>query len=108
MLLLAGCHSRYIAATVTNRTGSPLSTVEVDYPSASFGVDTLADGATYSYRFKIIGSGPTAVLWTDSSHRDHKVPGPSLHEGDEGTLAITIGPGAPPAWDLHLVHRGRS
>jgi hypothetical protein len=106
VLLLAGCHSRYIAATVTNRTGAPLSPVELDYPSASFGVNSLASGATYSYRFKIIGNGPTAILWTDSAHRDHKVTGPALHEGDEGTLAVTIAPDAPPAWDLRLIHRG--
>lgn len=108
-MLLAGCHSRYIVASVTNRTGATLSPVEVDYPSASFGVNSLADGSTYTYRFKIIGSGPTAVLWTDSGHRDHKVPGPALHEGDEGTFAVTLGRGtAPPTWDLHLTHRGGS
>ncbi len=102
-----GCHSRYIAATVTNRTAGPLSSVEVDYPSASFGANTLAPGATYAYRFKIIGSGPTAVLWTDAAHHDHKVAGPQLHEDDEGSLsAVTIGPGDSPTWDLHLTHHG--
>jgi hypothetical protein len=106
ILLLTGCHSRYIAATVINRTGAPLSPVEVDYPSASFGINSLASGASYSYRFKIIGNGPTAVLWTDSDHHDHKNPGPALHEGDEGTLAITVGPGPTPAFDLRLTRGG--
>lgn len=106
MLALAGCHSRYIAATVTNDTGGTLSPVEVDYPSASFGADTLAAGASYSYRFKIIGSGPTAALWTDAAHHDHKAAGPQLHEGDEGSLTVTIGPDEKPAWNLHLIHRG--
>ena len=105
---LAGCHSRYIAATVTNRTNGPISPVEIDYPSASFGAASLAPGATYSYRFKVLGNGPTAVLWTDASHIDHKVPGPDLHEGDEGSLTITIGPDATPAWALHLVNRNPS
>ena len=108
ILLLTGCHSRYITATVINRTGEPLSPVEVDYPSASFGINSLAAGASYSYRFKIIGNGPTAVLWTDSAHRDHRNPGPSLHEGDEGTLAITVGPGPTPAFDLRLTRLGGS
>lgn len=103
---LAGCHSRYIAASITNNTADPLSPVEVDYPSASFGTNTLAPGATYSYRFKIIGSGPTAVLWTDAAHHDHKVSGPQLHEDDEGSLAITIGPDNTPTWNLHLIHQG--
>ena len=105
-LALAGCHSRYITATVTNSTGGTLSPVEVDYPSASFGTDTLAAGTGYNYRFKIIGSGPTAVLWTDAAHHDHKAAGPLLHEGDEGSLAVTIGPAQEPAWDLRLIHRG--
>jgi hypothetical protein len=105
-LALSGCHSRYIAATVTNRTAGPLSPFEVDYPSASFGAESLAPGATYSYRFKIIGSGPTAVLWTDAAHHDHKAAGPDLHEDDEGSLTITIGPGNTPVWDLRLIHRG--
>jgi len=103
---LAGCHSRYIAATVTNNTVGPLSAVEVDYPSASFGTNLLAPGASYSYRFKIIGSGPTAVQWAGADHHDHKAPGPELHEGDEGALAITIKESAAPVWDLHLVHQG--
>jgi hypothetical protein len=105
-LALAGCHSRYIAATVTNNTGGPLSPVEVDYPSASFGTNILAPGATYSYRFKIIGSGPTAVLWTGADHHDHKAAGPELREDDEGSFAITIGPGDTPTWDLRLTHQG--
>lgn len=108
ILLLTGCHSRYIAATVINRTGEPLSPVEVDYPSASFGINSLAAGASYSYRFKIIGNGPTAIIWTDSAYRDHKNSGPALHEGDEGTLAITLGPGPTPNWNLRLTHRGGS
>ncbi len=105
VLALTGCHSRYIAATVTNNTGGPLSPVEVDYPSASFGTNTLAPGATYSYRFKIIGSGPTAVLWTDATHHDHKAAGPELREDDEGSLAVAIGPDAQPHWQLQLVNR---
>jgi len=104
--LLAGCHSRYITATITNHTADTLSPVEVDYPSASFGTDTLAPGASYNYRFKIIGSGPTAVLWTDGSHHDHKAAGPQLHEDDEGSLTVTIGPEEKPVWDLRLIHRG--
>lgn len=104
-LTFTGCHSRYITATVTNRTDGPLSPVEVDYPLASFGTDSLAPGATYSYRFKVLGGGSTAVLWTDAAHHDFKASGPQLHEGDEGTLAITIGPTATPAWDLRLINR---
>jgi len=106
ILALTGCHSRYISASITNNTGGPLSPVELDYPSASFGTNTLAAGATYSYRFKIIGSGPTSAIWTDAAHHEHKAQGPELREGDEGSLAVTIGPPDKSAWDLRLIHHG--
>lgn len=103
-LAISGCHSPYISSSVTNRTGRPLDLIELDYPSASFGTQSLAPGATYQYRFKVLGSGPTTLLWTDSSHHNHKATGPSLQENDEGTLSIDVGPGPTPSWNLRLVH----
>ena len=38
----SACHSYHIDATIENRTGAPIQLLEVDYPSASFGVDSLA------------------------------------------------------------------
>ena len=90
VLAAAGCHSAYIEATVKNSTGEAVSLVEVDYPSASFGRESLPADAQYQYRFKILGSGPTKVLWTDSAHHEHSVSGPQLHEGQEGKLTITL------------------
>ena len=84
-LVMAGCHSAYIDATVKNVGAEPVSLIEVDYPSASFGRETLAAGAEYHYRFKVLGSGATKVLWTDAAHTEHTTPGPVLHEGDEGS-----------------------
>jgi hypothetical protein len=103
LLTAAGCRSAYIEATVKNATGANVSLVEVDYPSASFGTETLAAGAEYHYRFKILGNGPTKVLWTDAAHKELTTPGPLLHEGDEGRLTITLQ--SPAAnWDLTLTH----
>jgi hypothetical protein len=96
---LTGCHSAYIEATVSNRTAEPLSLVEVDYPSASFGTQTLAPGEDFHYRFKVLGSGGTTVLWTDAAHHDHKSSGPSLRENDEGALSVTF-TSSGPAWSL--------
>ena len=84
-LTLAGCHSATIAATISNHTSAPLSLIELDYPSASFGTQTLAPGQDFHYRFKIIGSGATTILWTDAAHQDHKNSGPTLRDGDDGT-----------------------
>jgi len=101
LLASIGCHSAYIEATVINTTSTPVSLVEVDYPSASFGRETLAAGADYHYRFKVLGQGATKVLWTDAAHQEHTVPGPVLHEDDEGTLTITLTP-ASATWNLTL------
>jgi hypothetical protein len=89
---LTGCHSHYVSIDVHNLTPKPITLLEVDYPSASFGVDTLAAGATYHYRFKILGDGPTKILWTDAAQQSHTVAGPALTEGQEGTLTADITP----------------
>jgi hypothetical protein len=98
---LTGCHSHYVSIDVHNQTGSPITLLEVDYPSASFGADTLAAGATYHYRFKILGDGPTKILWTDATQHEHTVPGPSLTEGQEGALTADITP-TTATWTTHL------
>ncbi len=108
-LNLAGCHSAIIAATISNRTSAPISLIELDYPSASFGTQTLAPGQDFHYRFQVIGSGATTILWTDVDHRDHNSSGPSLRDGDEGKLLITFDPGsASPAWSVELLNRPAS
>ncbi|MDQ2925335.1 MAG: hypothetical protein M3R43_07260 [Acidobacteriota bacterium] len=104
LLAVAGCHSAYIEAVVKNAGGAPVSLVEVDYPSASFGRETLAAGAEYHYRFKVLGAGATKALWTDASHHEHSTPGPTLKEGDEGRLTVTVGL-ASAQWDLALKNR---
>jgi hypothetical protein len=81
-----------VNATVKNDTGGMVTLVEVDYPSASFGRESLAEGATYPYRFKVLGSGATKVSWTDAARKEHASAGPDLHEGQHGQLAITLTP----------------
>jgi hypothetical protein len=90
LMAFTGCHSPYVATTVSNRTSRPIELLEVDYPSASFGTQNLAPGADFHYRFKVLGSGSMKLLYTDSSHQDHKSNGPFLKEGAEGPLTIVI------------------
>jgi hypothetical protein len=100
-----GCHSAYVEADVTNSTGGPITLLEVDYPSASFGKEALADGTTFHYRFKILGNGGTKVIWTDADRKEHTVTGPDLQEGEEGHLAVTLtGTGASWGKQLHKAH----
>jgi hypothetical protein len=90
LIATAGCHSPYVATTVSIRTSQPIELLEVDYPSASFGAQNLAPGTDFHYRFKVLGSGSMKLLYTDSTHHDHKSDGPFLKEGAEGPLAIII------------------
>jgi hypothetical protein len=90
LIATTGCHSPYVLTTVSNHTTRPIELLEVDYPSASFGTQALAPGADFHYRFKVLGSGPMKLLYTDSAHLDHKSDGPFLKEGAEGPLAIII------------------
>ena len=104
LVLATGCHSAFIEATVSNRTNGPISLVEVDYPSASFGTQTLAAGQDFHYRFKLLGSGPLTLLYTDAAHVEHKLAGPSLNEGDEGSLSVIVS-GSGVEWMPKTSHR---
>ncbi len=88
--MLAGCHSHYIQATITNGSGAALNVVQVDYPHASFGTQKLLPGASFHYRFKLLGSGPIKISYIDAKNGDHTQTGPSLNEGQEGTLEIVF------------------
>jgi hypothetical protein len=103
-LFPTGCHSPFVEATISNHTADPIALIEVDYPSASFGTQTLAPGQDFHYSFKILGDGPTTLLWTDAAHHDHKASGPALREGQEGQLSIIFNPNADPTWSLQLAN----
>jgi hypothetical protein len=76
--------------TIRNQ-GPDVHQLEVDYPSASFGRDALASGASYQYVPKIIGSGPVKVTFTDAAGKSHTATGPVLQEGMRKELVIVIG-----------------
>ncbi len=101
VLGLAGCRSAFVDADVVNASGAAVSLVEVDYPSASFGVESLAEGARYHYRFKIQGEGGTKMMWTDAARKEHTVAGPKLSEGEQGPLTVTI-TGSSAVWKAEL------
>ncbi|HUD15060.1 MAG TPA: hypothetical protein VMQ56_15515 [Terracidiphilus sp.] len=87
-----GCHSYHVETTVENRTGAPIQLLEVDYPSASFGADTLAAGAVFHYRIQLQGSGPLKVQYTAGEGRQAQMNGPTLTERQEGKLQIVLLP----------------
>ena len=86
------CHSYHIDATIENRTGSAISLMEVDYPSASFGADSLASNAVFHYSFQARNSGQVSVQYTIDGHQV-QVKGPTLYEGQQGRMEIVLLPG---------------
>jgi len=90
LLALTGCRSPYVEATISNHSGGKITELQVDYPSASFGDNYLANGEDFHYRFKLQGSGPVKISYTDAQRQNHAITGPALYEGQHGTLDIVI------------------
>jgi hypothetical protein len=93
---MAGCHSSHVEATVENRTGAAIQLLEVDYPSASFGANSLAAGSVLHERIQLRGSGPVKVQYMtgegSQTPRQLQMDGPTLAEGQEGRLEIVLLP----------------
>jgi hypothetical protein len=99
LLLLAGCRTRLIDTSIVNQ-GPALQLLEFDYPSASFGVDQLAAGAVYHYRFTVQGTGPLTLHFEDSAGRSYDTTGPTVDKGQEGSLTVTINRARQVSWVL--------
>lgn len=92
MAAMAGCHSYHIDATIVNRTGATVRLLEVDYPSASFGADSVAAGSILHYRIQVQGSGQLKVQYAAPDGKQPQIDGPSLAEGQEGRMEIVLLP----------------
>jgi hypothetical protein len=93
LLAATGCHSYHVEIAIENRTGAAIQLLEVDYPSASFGADSLAAGAQFHYRIQIEGAGPLKVQYTDADRHQQQMIGPTLSERQGGRLQIVLLPG---------------
>ena len=98
LLLLSGCHSPWIQCTIVNHEDAPVSLVEVNYPGGSFGVQTIAAGASYRYRFHSLSTEAMSLEFPDAARQSHTATGPDLGQGQEGTLLIEIEPGNQVVW----------
>jgi hypothetical protein len=102
LFCISACRSAYVETTIENDSPSALRLIEVDYPSASFGTQTLDAHASYHYRFKVQGSGAITINWTDAAGKPHTAAGPTLTEGQQGAIRITIDPSANVSWNVNL------
>lgn len=91
-IALSACRSYHIDVTVTNNTGSTVSLLEVDYPTASFGADTLAAGANFHYVIQTRGSSPMKVQYAAANGRQIQITGPTLYEKQAGKIEVILLP----------------
>src|SRR5947209_3396017 len=87
---LAGCRAHMVSIKLINTSGQSISTIIVDYPSATFGKDKLAPGETFSSPVKLTDDGPLKVQFTDASGGNHTYAGPVLHKNQEGIIEISF------------------
>jgi hypothetical protein len=89
---LCGCRSYWVETTVENQTGQTIRELEVDYPSASFGINSLTPGASMHYHFKIQGSGPVKVQYLREDGKTINAQGLTLADGQQGQLTLRLLP----------------
>lgn len=96
MIFAAGCkdyRSFWVNVTVVNHTGASIRDIEVDYPTASFGINQLAAGAVYHYRLKVSGKGKIHAQYPGALDKIIRVDGPVLQDNDQGQIQIDLEPG---------------
>lgn len=102
LILTVGCRAKLVEVRVVNSGTTDLHNVEVDYPSASFGMSSLAPGATYTYRIQLQDAGRMKVEFSDSKEQPHSGKGPYVKEGQQGTLTLTLDASGKNQWDSQL------
>jgi hypothetical protein len=90
LIALAGCRSRVITVNLINISTEPIKTIIVDYPTATFGKDALAPGATFSYAIKPLETGRLKLRFTDAQGAIHSYEGVALQQNDEGSVTIKM------------------
>lgn len=92
MVLASGCKSHHIDITVENHTGALLQQLEIDYPSASFGANTMVQDSILHYRVQVRGSGPVTAQYSLGGGKTVHVTGPAMDEAQDGQLKIVLEP----------------
>jgi hypothetical protein len=91
LLLLGGCsHSRVIKVSLMNNSTETISNIVIDYPSAAFGIRSLASGKTIQYVIKPTENGALKIEFTDAQGKIKRFPGPAVRKDDEGTMEIRL------------------
>jgi len=89
-LSATGCRSLHVDVSIENHTGAAVRLLEVSYPSASFGIGTLADGAVLRNRVQLRGDGPIKMTYTNAKDISTEITGPLLAQMQHGSLQIVL------------------
>lgn len=88
---LFGCmHSHVIRVTVTNTSTEKVSTIVVDYPDATFGINLLEPSKSFRYKIKPTGTGALKIEFFNARGVNHVSSGPVVHKNDEGSIEISL------------------
>jgi len=90
VIAVAGCRAHVVKISLTNISTEPIKTIIVDYPSATFGKDTLAPRESYFSLIKPVDKGPIKVRFTDAQGVSHVYRSTSLAPGDDGWVDIKL------------------
>lgn len=91
ILVANGCtHARVIEVTVTNTSGEKVSNIAIEYPEASFGINSLDPGKSYEYKIKPTSTGPLKIAFLNFHGQDRVSAGPVVHKDDEGSIKIKV------------------
>jgi hypothetical protein len=88
--VLAGCRSHMTTFKLINNSAEPISTIIVDYPSATFGKDKLAPNETFSSSVKVTDTGALKVQFSDAKGSHHSYTGPLLRPNAESDIEISF------------------
>ena len=95
---IAGCRSPWVQTTIENQQDAPVKVVEVTYPGGTFGVQSIAAHASFRYRFHILSNDAISVDFSDAKGHIRREKGPTLRQGESGTLRIVIAPDGQVIW----------
>jgi len=90
VIALSGCRAHVVKISLTNTSTEPIKTIIVDYPTATFGKDTLVPRETYFSLVKPVDKGPIKVRFSDAQGVSHTYESISLEQGDDGSVDIKL------------------
>ena len=90
LMAATGCRSRVVQVTLVNASQQPVSTIVVDYPGATFGVNVLEPGKSFQYKIKPLETGALKIQFADAQGHTHTYSGPALHKNDEGAIEVRL------------------